>query len=285
MFRNVIFIIYDNIFINYKVYICFVRKGEMKLSKFGNKVKSIDEAMSVIPKKGARILMGGFVGASEPTCLIEWLIKNKISDMTLITNEPGLSGFGRAFLYKEGLVKEIISSHSGTTQESTEEYLKGNLKVEQYYPMGTLVEKVRAGGMGLPGVLIPVGVGILDQPGLFPDLKEPKQVINVNGVDCFVEPAIRAPFALIKAWRADKIGNLEFKYTGLNCNATYGMAADYTIAEVEEIVEVGEIPPERVGLACPFVDAVVQGLSMEEHIKIYREHWLKTGMLEKEEEE
>ena len=232
---------------------------------------SIDEALSCIPQSGAKILMGGFVGASEPTCCI--------------TNEPGMSGIGRAKLYEQGLVSEIISSHVGTTEESTNRYLEGSLKVEQYYPMGTLTEKIRAGAMGLGGVLVPVGVGILDEPGLFPELKEPKQVMNVNGMDCFVEPAIRAPFAIIKAWRADKMGNLQFRYTGLNCNAIYGMAGDYTIAEVEEIVEVGEIPPDRVGCPGPFVNAVVQGLSLKEHDELYRQHWLKIGKLKMEDEE
>lgn len=249
------------------------------MSKLGNKVKSIDEALASIPKKGATIMMGGFVGAAEPTCCIEWLIKNSISEITLITNEPGLSGFGRAMLYKNGLVQEIISSHVGTTQESTDEYLKGNLKVEQFYPMGTWIEKVRAGAMGLGGVLIPVGVGILDQPGLFPDLKEPKQVIEVNGVKCFVEPALRAPFGLVKAWRADEMGNLEYRHTSMNCNPMVAMACDYTVAEVEEIVPVGTIAPERVGTPGVFVHAVVKGLSLAEHDDIYRQHWLKIGKL------
>ena len=93
-----------------------------------------------------------------------------------------MSGIGRAKLYEQGLVSEIISSHVGTTEESTNRYLEGSLKVEQYYPMGTLTEKIRAGAMGLGGVLVPVGVGILDEPGLFPELKEPKQVMNVNGI-------------------------------------------------------------------------------------------------------
>ncbi len=252
------------------------------MSKLGNKVMTMDEAMAPIPKQGAKMLMGGFVGASEPTCCIDWLIEHKISDITLITNEPGMNGFGRAMLYKNGLVREIISSHVGTTEESTAEYLNGNLKVEQYFPMGTLAEKVRAGAMGLGGVLVPVGVGILDEPGLFDELKEAKEVINVGGLDCFVEPAIRAPIAIIKAWRADEIGNLEFRYTGLNCNATYGMAGDYTIAEVEEIVPVGTIPPERVGCPGPFVNAVVKGLSLEEHDELYRQQWLKVGKLQAE---
>lgn len=249
------------------------------MSKLHNKVKSIDEALGVIPKNGATIMMGGFVGAAEPTCCIEWLIKEAIGGITLITNEPGLSGFGRAMLYKNGLVKEVIASHIGTTAESTEEYLKGNLKVEQFYPMGTWIEKVRAGAMGLGGALIPVGVGILDQPGLFAELKEAKRVIEVNGVPCFVEPPLRAPVGLVKAWRADTLGNLEYRYTSMNNNALVAMACDYTVAEVEEIVPVGTIPPERVGTPGPFVHAVVQGLSLAEHDDIYRKHWVKIGKL------
>ncbi|AIF49650.1 CoA transferase subunit A [Pelosinus sp. UFO1] len=249
------------------------------MSKFSNKVKSIEEALSGIPTSGATIMMGGFVGAAEPTCCIEWLIKNQIREITLITNEPGLSGFGRAMLYKNGLVREIISSHVGTTQESTDEYLKGNLKVEQFYPMGTWIEKVRAGAMGLGGVLVPVGVGILDDPTLFPEMKEPKQIIEVNGIKCFVEPALRAPIGLVKAWRADEMGNLEYRHTSMNCNPMVAMACDYTVAEVEEIVPVGTISPERVGTPAPFVQAVVKGLSLEQHDDIYRQHWLKIGKL------
>lgn len=249
------------------------------MSKLGNKVKSIDEALGVVAKTGAIIMMGGFVGAAEPTCCIEWLIQNKISEITLITNEPGLSGFGRAMLYKNGLVKEIISSHVGTTQESTDEYLQGKLKVEQFYPMGTWIEKVRAGAMGLGGALIPVGVGILDEPGLFADLREPKQVIEVDGVKCFVEPPLKAPYGLVKAWRADEMGNLEYRHTSVNCNPMVAMACEYTVAEVEEIVPVGTIPPERVGTPGAFVHAVVKGLSLAEHDEIYRQHWLKIGKL------
>ena len=249
------------------------------MSKFSNKIKTIDEALSVIPKSGATIMLGGFVGAAEATCCIEWLIQNKISEITLIANEPGMNGFGRAILFKNGLVKELISSHVGTTQESTEEYLKGNLKVEQFYPMGTWIEKVRAGGLGLGGALIPVGVGILDEVGLFADLPEPKQVIVVNGIQCFVEPPLRAAIGIVKAWRADEMGNLEYRYTGVNCNPMVAMACDYTIAEVEEIVPVGTISPERVGTPAPFVHAVVKGLSLEQHDNIYRQHWLKIGKL------
>lgn len=249
------------------------------MSKLANKVKSLEEALAGIPQRGATIMMGGFVGAAEPSRCIEWLVANNIGDITLISNEPGLSGFGRAQLYKSGLVRELITSHVGTTAESTEEYLNDRLKVEQFYPMGTWIEKVRAGAMGLGGALIPVGVGILDQPGLFAELKEAKRVIDVDGIPCFVEPPLRASFGLVKAWRADTMGNLEYRHTSVNNNPMVAMACDYTVAEVEEIVPVGTIAPERVGTPGAFVHAVVQGLSLAEHDDLYRQHWLKIGKL------
>jgi len=249
------------------------------MSKLGDKVKSLDEALGAIPRHGARIMMGGFVGAAEPTRCIDWLIEQRIDGITLITNEPGLSGFGRAMLYKNGLVSEVISSHIGTTAESTDAYLKGNIKVEQFYPMGTWLIAARLVQAIGGGVLVPVGVGILDQPGLFAELKEAKQVIVVDGLPCFVEPPLRAPFGLVKAWRADTMGNLEYRHTSVNNNPMVAMACDYTIAEVEEIVPIGTIPPERVGTPGPFVHAVVQGLTLAEHDDLYRQHWLKTGKL------
>lgn len=245
------------------------------------KIMTIDEALSPV-KNGARIMMGGFVGAAEATLCINWLLENEIKDITLISVTPGMNGFGKAKLYEKGLVKELISTHVGTTAESTAEYLKGNLKVEQFYPMGTWAEKVRAGAMGLGGALVPVGVGILDEEGLFNDLENPKKVIDVNGVKCFVEPALTAEISIIKAWRADELGNLEYRYSGLNCNPIVAMAGEYTIAEVEEIVPVGTIPPERVGTPAPFVNAIVKGLSQEENDELYRQHWLKIGKLSPE---
>jgi acetate CoA/acetoacetate CoA-transferase alpha subunit len=104
--------------------------------------------------------------------------------------------------------------------------------------------------------------------------------VELNGRKFFVEEALRAPFGLVKAWRADESGNLEYRYSSLNCNAIMAMACDYTVAEVEEIVPVGTIPPDRVGTAAPFVQAVVQGLSLAEHDDIYRQHWIKIGKLQ-----
>lgn len=246
-----------------------------------SKVISIEEALSLV-KDGTRLMLGGFIDVGSPIKSIEKLVEKGVKDLTLIAVTPGMAGFGKSMLYKNKQVKELISTHVGTSLESTEEYLAGELLVKEFFPMGTWMEKVRAGAMGLGGVLVPVGVGILDEPGLFPNLEEPKKVINVNGLDCFVEPALTAEVSIVKAWRADELGNLEFRGTSMNDNADIAMAGKYTIAEVNEIVPVGTIPPERVGCPGVFVNAIVQGYSVEEQDNIYREVWLKKGKLSKE---
>lgn len=247
-----------------------------------SKVMSIDEALSVV-KNGTCLMLGGFIDVGSPIKCIEKLVEKGVKDLTLIAVTPGMSGFGKSMLYKNKQVKELISTHVGTSAEATEEYLENNLFVKEFYPMGTWIEKVRAGAMGLGGVLVPVGVGILDEPGLFENLDEPKKVIDVNGSKCFVEPALVAEVAIVKAWRADEAGNLEYRSTSLNDNADIAMSGKYTIAEVNEIVPVGTIPPERVGTPGVFVNAIVQGHSTQEQDEVYRELWLSKGKLDKEE--
>jgi len=254
--------------------------------KFGgiimkSKVTSMDEALSVI-KDGTSLMIGGFIDAGFPIKCIEKLAEKGTKDLTLISATSGMDGFGTSMLYKNKQVKELISSHVGTSKESTEEYLNGNLLIKEFFPMGTWMEKVRAGAMGLGGVLVPVGVGILDEPGLFKNLDEPKKVINVNGLDCFIEPALTAEVSIVKAWRADEFGNLEFRGTSMNDNADIAMAGKFTIAEVNEIVPFGSISPERVGCSGVFVNAVVQGYTVEEQDEIYGEAWIKKGKLSRE---
>lgn len=247
-----------------------------------SKVISMDEALKAV-KNGTRLMLGGFIDVGSPIKCIEEICKKGVKDLVLMAVTPGMTDFGKSMLYKNKQVKELISSHVGTSAESTEEYLANDLLVKEFFPMGTWMEKVRAGAMGLGGVLVPVGVGILDEPGLFPNLDEPKKVVNVNGLDCFIEPALTAEVSIVKAWRADEFGNLEFRGTSLNDNAEVAMAGKYTIAEVNEIVPVGVIEPERVGCPGVFVDAVVQGYTVEEQDNIYRKVWLEQGKLDKEE--
>lgn len=244
-----------------------------------NKVMALADAMAqVVP--GTRLMMSEFVGMGEAARCIDYLIEHAVGELTLIVNTVGLRGpTPLARLFGAGLVRELIGSHSGTSPEASEAYLSGQMKVAQFFPMGTWAEKVRAGAVGLGGVLVPVGVGILDAPGLFPELEAPKRTIELDGKTFFVEEALRAEVAIIKGWRADRLGNVEFRYTSHQNQRDLAMAGRYTIAEVNEIVEVGEIPPERVGCPGPFVNAVVQGQTLDEQHDAYRELWVKLGRL------
>jgi acetate CoA/acetoacetate CoA-transferase alpha subunit len=244
-----------------------------------DKVVGLDTAMAHV-EPGMRVMMGEFVGAGEPARCVEWLLDKGIGDLTLITVTPGVrGGFLMGRLFEQGQISELISTHAATSLEASEGYLRGQVKVEQFYPMGTWAEKVRAGAMGLGGVLVPVGVGILDRPGIFPDLREPKQTIELGGRSYFVEEALRADVSIIKGWRADPLGNVQFRLTGMQNQRDLAMAGKFTIAEVNEIVAVGTIDAERVGCPGPFVDAVVQGYSLEEQHEMYRRLWIKLGRL------
>ena len=244
-----------------------------------NKVMELDAAMQRVAS-GTRLMMGEFVGAGEPAKCVEWLLDAGIGNLTLITNTAGMrGGFLKARLFESGQVAELIATHVGTTTESTEQYLGGALKIAQFYPMGTWAEKVRAGAVGIGGVLIPVGIGILDQDGIFPDLAEPKPKLRLGDRDYFIEEALTADVSIIKGWRADRLGNIEFRGTAAQNQRDLAMAGRYTIAEVNEIVEVGAIEPQRVGCPGAFVDAVVQGYSLAEQHDLYRRHWIKLGRL------
>jgi acetate CoA/acetoacetate CoA-transferase alpha subunit len=253
--------------------------GEREMMKTSGKVVPLDDALCRITP-GTRLMLGEFVGAGEPAKCIEWLLERRVDQLTLITNTPGLrGGFLKAKLFERGQVAEFIGSHIGTTEESTREYLAGKVRVAEFFPMGTWAEKVRAGGVGLGGVLVPVGVGILDQDGIFPLLAQPKRKLRVGEKDYFVEDALTADVSVIKGWRADSLGNVEFRGTALQNQRDLAMAGRYTIAEVNEIVEPGQIEPQRVGCPGVFVDAVVQGYSLEAQHDLYRRHWSKLGRL------
>jgi acetate CoA/acetoacetate CoA-transferase alpha subunit len=247
--------------------------------RYANKVKSIHEALAPL-RSGMRLMLGEFVGAGEPACCIEALLDSDIGALTLIANTPGLrGGFLKARLFASGQLAEFIGTHVGTTDESTAAYLADTVRVTEFFPMGTWAEKVRAGAMGLAGVLVPVGVGILDQPDMFPKRDAPKQKLTVDGRECFVEAPLTADVSIIKGWRADTFGNVEFRGTSLQNQRDIAMAGRYTIVEVNEIVEVGAIAPERVGCPGVFVDAVVQGLSLDAQHALYQRQWAKLGRL------
>jgi len=245
-----------------------------------NKVVALDTAMQRVTP-GTRLMLGEFVGAGEPAKCVEWLLDKRIDHLTLIANTPGLrGGFLKALLFEQGQVAEFIGTHVGTTSESTDQYLFGDLKLVEFFPMGTWAEKVRAGAVGLGGVLSPVGIGILDEAGLFPELRAPKPKLRVGEREYFVEEALTAEVSIIKGWRADTFGNVEFRGTAVQNQRDLAMAGAYAIVEVNEIVDVGTIHPERVGCPGVFINAVVQGYSLADQHELYRRHWTRIGGLQ-----
>lgn len=236
-----------------------------------NKIANLNQVIDKI-QDGATIMVGGFLGVGAPLKAIEKIVEKGVKNLTVISvvnSYPG-GGFDLAPLFQNRQVKKFIAAHTGTCPEALEVYKTGELDVE-LYPMGTWIEKIRAGGAGLGGVLTPIGLGTLVEQG--------KQKITVNGREYLLELPLRAEFAFIKGFRADSMGNVEYRGVALNSNPVLAMAADFTVAEVDEIVKVGQIDPLRVGTPGIFVKAVVQGASFEEHQKTFEDLWVRTGRL------
>jgi len=236
-----------------------------------NKVSTIEEVVSKV-HDGATVMIGGFLGVGAPIKCIEALVNKGVKNLTVMSNVCSYPGgkFDLAALFENNQVKKFISSHIGTCPEAVARYKAGDVEVE-YYPMGTWIEKVRCGGAGLGGALTPIGKGTL--------MEEGKQVLTIEGKQYLLELPLKADFAFIKGWRADKMGNVEYRQVSIGSNPTVAMAAAYTVAEVNEIVEIGDIDPIRVGTPGIFVKAVVQGNTMEDHQKIYADLWVRTGLL------
>ncbi len=236
-----------------------------------NKVTTLDQAIDKI-QDGDTIMIGGFFAVGTPIKSIEKLVEKGVKDLTVIAicNANPAGHFDFALLFENHQIKKFITSHTGTTPIAIEQYKNGEVEIE-YYPMGNFTEKIRAAGAGLGGVLIPTGVGTFAEEG--------KQKINVDGKDYLLELPMRAKYAFIKGYRADKMGNLEYRGVSVNINPIMATAADYVIAEVDEIVEIGEIDPIRVGTPGIFVDAVAQGYTPQERQDIYEKLWVRGGML------
>jgi len=238
-----------------------------------SKVTTLDKVMDKV-HDGAVIGLGGFLGIGVPLGVIDKLLEKGVKDLTLIgiVNAHPFAGgnFGVAKLFKNKQIKKFICSHAGTCPEAVEQYRADELEIE-YYPMGTWIEKLRAAGSGLGGVLTPTGVGTL--------MEEGKQKLTLNGKEYILELPLSAEIAFIKGYRADKMGNIQYRRASLNSNPVLAMAADYVVAEVDEIVEAGEIEPELVGTPSIFVDAIVQCMSFDEHQKAVTDLWTNCGQL------
>jgi acetate CoA/acetoacetate CoA-transferase alpha subunit len=211
------------------------------------KVASSEEIANTYFHDGMTVMIGGFLGIGCPDQLINLMIEKGIKNMTLISSDTGMleKGVGPLILNKR--VKKGIVSHIGTNPETGRQLIANEITLE-LVPQGTLVERIRAGGSGLGGVLTPTGVGTMVEEG--------KQKIIVGENTYLLELPLRCDVALIKAYKADKLGNLIYQNTARNFNPIMAMAADHVIVEVEEIVEVGQIPPVEVMTPGILVDKI-----------------------------
>jgi acetate CoA/acetoacetate CoA-transferase alpha subunit len=200
------------------------------------KTATAADIAELIPDE-ATLMIGGFMGAGTPPRLIDELVKRGRRGLTIIANDTARPGVGIGKLIAAKLVRRVITSHIGTNPETQRQLIAGETEVE-LVPQGTLVERIRAGGYGLGGVLTPTGVGTLAAQG--------KRTIEIDGRIFLLELPLKADFALINARRADYLGNLEYALTSRNFNPVMAMAATTVIAEVDDVVPVGVIPPDAV---------------------------------------
>nr|CAD2169927.1 unnamed protein product [Meloidogyne enterolobii] len=230
---------------------------------------SAADAIRDIPS-GATLLVGGFGLCGIPENLISALVNSRVDSLVCVSNNAGVDDFGLGLLLKSGQVRRMISSYVGENAEFARKYLAGELELE-FTPQGTLSERIRAGGAGIPAFYTPTGYGTLIQTGGAPikysstekgkvELASgSKETRTFNGINYVLENAIRGDFSLIKAWKADKLGNLVFKGTAANFNIPMSKASKCTIVEVEELVEVGQILPEEIHVPSIYCHRIVVG--------------------------
>ena len=209
-------------------------------------------------KSGSTIMLGGFGLCGIPENCIEALVNLKIKDLTCISNNAGIDEFGLGFLLKNKQIKKMISSYVGENDEFERQMLSGELIVD-LIPQGSLAERCRAGGAGIPAFFTPAGYGT--------EISEGKEVRTFNGKPHILETALKADFAIVKAWKGDTLGNLVYKGTARNFNPSMAMAGKITIAEVEELVAPGILDPNEIHTPGIFVQRIFQGEKYEKKIE------------------
>lgn len=241
-----------------------------------NKVfKNAREACADIPH-GATVLVGGFGLCGIPENCIIALRELGVRDLTIVSNNCGVDDFGSGILLKSRQIKKMVSSYVGENKEFERQFLEGELEVE-LIPQGTLAERVRAGGAGIPAFFTPTGVGTSVSEGGQPMLYGPggkvlkaspkKEVRTIEGRDYVLESWLRGEYAVVKAWKGDRLGNLVYRHTAANFNPMMATAAQVTIAEVEELVEVGELDPDHIHTPGIYVHRIFQGEKYEKRIE------------------
>ena len=224
-----------------------------------NKVyESAEEALKGIVQDGHTLAVGGFGLCGIPEVLITALKETGAKDLTCISNNAGVDGFGLGILLETKQIKKMIASYVGENKEFERQFLNDELEVE-LTPQGTLAEKLRAGGAGIPAFFTQTGVGTLIADG--------KEVREYHGKDYILEESLTADVALVKAYKADKAGNLIFRKTAQNFNPVCAMAGKISIVEVEEIVEIGELDPDSIHLPGIYINRIVLNTAPEKRIE------------------
>jgi len=223
-----------------------------------NKVFPNAEAAIFDIEDGASILSGGFGLCGNPENLIRALREKGVKDLTIISNNCGTDEYGLGVLLQAGQVKKMVSSYVGENKNFERQFLSGELEVE-LVPQGTLAERIRCGGAGIPAFFTPTAVGTM--------LAEDKEVREFDGREYLMERGITADFAIVNAWKGDRLGNLVYRKTARNFNPLCATAGKICIAEVEQMVEVGELDPEIIHTPGIYVDRIVQGERYEKWIE------------------
>lgn len=209
-------------------------------------------------KDGMTLVVGGFGLCGIPENSIAVLREMGIKNLTCVSNNAGVDDFGLGLLLKNRQIKKMISSYVGENAEFERQFMSGELEVE-LCPQGTLAERIRAGGAGIAGFYTPTGVGTL--------VAEGKEIKNFEGRDYVLERGIKGDFAIVKAWKGDKFGNLVFRKTARNFNPMAATAGKITVAEVEELVEVGSLDPDQIHTPGVYVQRIFQGANYEKRIE------------------
>lgn len=215
-------------------------------------------ALAGVVADNQMLAVGGFGLCGIPEALIEALKESGVKNITCISNNAGVDGFGLGKLLETRQIKKMIASYVGENKEFERQYLAGELELE-FTPQGTLAEKMRAGGAGIPAFFTKTGVGTL--------VAEGKELREFDGETYVMEHAIVADVSLVKAWRADKSGNLQFRLTARNFNPAAATCGKVCVVEVEELVEVGEIAPDDIHLPGIYVHRIVHNASPEKRIE------------------
>ena len=220
-------------------------------------VANADEAVKNI-KDNSVLMLGGFGLCGIPENSIAALVRKRVKGLTCISNNAGVDDFGTGLMLQKKQVKKMVSSYVGENAEFERQLLSGELEVE-LIPQGTLAERCRATGAGIPAFFTPAGVGT--------EVAEGKETREFGGKTYLMEKAFDSDYAIVKAWKGDKHGNLIFKATARNFNTMMAMAGRYTIAEVEELVEPGDLDPNFIHVPGIFVNAIFQGVDYEKRIE------------------